>query len=344
MKWCLLVLILACARASQAQWPPAEFIFEQNPPTKSCHASTIAQTKDGNLVAAWFGGDAEGNKNVSIWFSRRDDAGWSKPVEAANGQQNTGERFPCWNPVLFQPPGDNPLLLFYKVGPRPSQWRGMTMTSHDGGRTWSEPTRLPDNILGPIKDKPVLLFDGTLLCPSSTEDHGWQIHIEFTRDLGRTWSRTDALNDARTWSAIQPTILDHGDAGLQLLCRTRQRAIAESWSRDAGHTWSPLAATKLPNPNSGIDAAQLKDGRSLVVYNPTTDERTPLVVALSADGHAWKTALTLESDPGEYSYPAVIQTEGGLVHITYTWKRLRIKHVVLDPKKLDLKDLPDAGK
>ena len=110
----------------------------------------------------------------------------------------------------------------------------------------------------------------------------------------------------------------------------RQHVIAESWSRDAGHTWSPLAATKLPNPNSGIDAVQLKDGRSLLVYNPTTDERTPLVVAVSKGGHAWNNALTLESDPGEYSYPAVFQSSDGLIHVTYTYRRYSIKHVVFN--------------
>jgi predicted neuraminidase len=342
----VLLLMLACAPPSRAQLPPsAEFIYDRDPPTKSCHASTIAQMTDGRLVTAWFGGDEEGNKDVAIWLARREEGRWTKPVEVADGQQPDGTRFPCWNPVLFQAPGDGPLVLFFKVGPRPSQWRGMRMTSDDGGRTWTHPTPLPDDILGPVKDKPVLLKDGNLLCPSSTEDHGWQIHMEFTKDLGRTWQRTGALNDAKVWSAIQPTILDHGaDAGLQLLCRTRQRVIAESWSRDGGRTWSPLVATRLANPNSGIDAVQLRDGRSLLVYNPTTDQRTPLAIALSADGHAWKAGPVLESEPGEYSYPALIQTSDGLVHVTYTWKRLRIRHVVLDPQKLDLKDLPDAGR
>jgi predicted neuraminidase len=98
----------------------------------------------------------------------------------------------------------------------------------------------------------------------------------------------------------------------------------------------------LPNPNSGIDAVTLADGRHLLVYNHTARGRSPLNVAMSADGNVWKAACVLESEPGEYSYPAVIQTADGLVHVTYTWKRQRIRHVVLDAKKLNLREMPDA--
>jgi predicted neuraminidase len=316
----------------------SEFIYDSNPPTPSCHASTIAQTKEG-LAASWFGGTAEGNKDVGIWVSLARDGKWSVPVEVANGVQPDGSRFPCWNPVLFQYP-TGPLDLFYKIGKSPRDWWGMVIESADGGKTWASPQRLPPGILGPIKNKPVLLSDGTLLCPSSTEDAGWRAHIESTRDGGKTWSKTKPLNDPETFGLIQPTILDHGPAGLQILCRSKQKCIVEGWSQDGGKTWGAFAATSLPNPNSGIDAVMLKDGRSLLIYNDTPKGRSPLNVAVSADGKSWQAGPALETGPGEYSYPAVIQTTDGLVHVTYTWKRQRIKHVVLDPAKLELKDLP----
>jgi alpha-L-rhamnosidase len=97
---------------------------------------------------------------------------------------------------------------------------------------------------------------------------------------------------------------------------------------------SPSLIDDLPNPNPCFDAVTLADGRQLVVYNPTTRGRTPLAVALSRDGKRWTKVLTLEDEPGEYSYPAVIQTSDGLVHVTYTWRRQRVKHVVIDPAKL----------
>ena len=115
--------------------------------------------------------------------------------------------------------------------------------------------------------------------------------------------------------------------------RTKQGQVFQVGSDDLGRTWGPLTATSLPNPNAGTDAVTLKDGRHLIVYNHTTKGRSPLNVAVSKDGQDWQPALVLESEPGEYSYPAIIQTADGLVHITYTWKRQRVRYVVLDPAK-----------
>ncbi|MDQ3685596.1 MAG: exo-alpha-sialidase [Acidobacteriota bacterium] len=315
----------------------SEFVYEQAP-FPSCHASTIAETKNG-LVAAWFGGTDEGNKDVGIWFSRNTGGSWSQPSEVANGKQENGERYPTWNPVLFQPK-EGPLLLFYKVGPRPSNWWGMLITSADEGKTWTKPRRLPAGILGPIKNKPVQMADGSLLCPSSSEDKGWRVHLETTRDFGQTWSRTEALNDGQEFAAIQPSILTYPSGKMQLLCRSRQGRITEVWSEDGGKSWGRMSATSLPNPSSGTDAVMLKDGRALLVYNHTAKGRSPLNVAVSSDGKTWQPALALENQPGEYSYPAVIQSADGLVHVTYTWKRQRIKHVVLDPRQISARALP----
>lgn len=309
----------------------SEFIYE-TAPFPSCHASTIAETPNG-LIAAWFGGTHERHKDVGIWVSRLENNQWTTPVEVANGVQNENLRYPCWNPVLYQMPAGE-LLLFYKVGPSPAEWWGMMMRSTDGGQTWAQSEKLPDGILGPIKNKPVLLQDGTLLCPSSSEHDGWRVHFEMTKDAGRTWSKTPAINDGKVFAAIQPSVLFHPDGRLQLLCRSKNGYILEAFSKDQGKTWSALEKTKLPNPNSGIDAVTLQDGRQLLVYNHVTKrsrkwggDRSPLNIALSRDGENWKMLLDLENEPKqEFSYPAVIQGADGRIHVTYTWKRQRIKY------------------
>ncbi len=344
MKRLLMSLLVAIGSAGlPAHGQPGvltrQFVYH-SAPFPECHASTLVETPAG-LVAAWFGGTREKHPDVGIWVSRLERGVWSAPVEVADGVQPSGERHPCWNPVLFQP-RTGPLQLYYKVGPSPSTWWGMVRTSSDAGRTWSDARRLPEGILGPIKNKPVQLGDGTILSPTSTEDDGWRVHFERSVDGGATWSRTGPLNDGREIGAIQPSVLLHPGGRLQALGRSRQGRVFEIGSEDAGRTWGPMTLTALPNPNSGTDAVTLADGRHLLVYNHTPRGRSPLNVAISTDGRTWQAAAVLEDQPGEYSYPAVIQSADGHVHITYTHRRQRIRHVELDPARLRLRPIVDG--
>jgi predicted neuraminidase len=335
--WWIMVLFFSINGFSQSKYqiPPlskpgegalmkAELIYPlDSKPTPQCHASTIVEVKEG-LIAAWFGGTAEGHEDVGIWVSRNLEGKWSKPVEVANGLQINGLRYPCWNSVLFYP-SNGPLMLFYKEGPNPRDWWGMITTSSDAGRTWSKPKKLGENrntghLLGPVKNKPVQLQDGTIICPSSTErtknrETLWKVHFEITKDRGKTWDVIGPINDGIEFDAIQPSVLIYADGKMQILCRTREGVIPQSWSTDKGKTWSKMAASGLPNPNSGIDAVSLTDGRQLLVYNHTTRSgnfprgRNMLNLAISEDGKNWKPVMTLERQKGEYSYPAVIQVK-----------------------------------
>ncbi len=328
----------------------SEFIYESGP-YPQIHASTITECPQG-LVAAWFGGQHEKHPEVGIWFSRLVDGKWTDSVEVANGVQNAELRYPTWNPVLFYPRG-GPLMLFYKVGPSPEEWWGELKTSADCGLHWSEARRLPDGFLGPIKNKPVQLANGDILCPTSNETHEkpskWAVHFERSSDSGKTWQKIGPVNDGVAIQSIQPSILFLGGEQLLAIGRSRQDRVFEVRSSDNGKTWSEMKLGTLPNNNSGTDALTLKDGRHLIVYNHIGGtpgkwggKRTPLNVAISSDATNWEAALVLESDPGEYSYPAVIQTQDGRVHITYTWKRQRVKHVVVDPSKLVTKPIVDG--
>ena len=326
----------------------SELIYQlDNRPTPQCHASTIEEM-EGLLIAAWFGGSHERNKDVGIWVSRNVQGTWSKPKEVANGIQNANLRYPCWNPVLYKSK-DGPLMLFYKVGPSPSEWWGMLVTSDDGGITWSEPRALGEGkhgkLLGPIKNKPVRLADGTLVSPTSMEfekgsEDFWRVYFEVSKDAGLSWTATDFINDGVTFDAIQPSILFHPDKVLQVLCRTQQGVISQSWSHDYGESWTEMTATSLPNPNAGTDAVTLMDGRQLLVYNHTSREgdfpkgRNMLNVAISNDGIKWSPVITLERQEGEYSYPTVMQGSRGFVHITYTYQRKSVKYVSIDPRSI----------
>ncbi|MCH7728672.1 MAG: exo-alpha-sialidase, partial [Planctomycetes bacterium] len=235
----------AVARPGKSGYVHSELIYPlDDKPTPQCHASTIVETKSG-LVVAWFGGKHERNADVGIWMSRQEKGKWTKPTQVADGSEGESREYPCWNPVLFQPENGS-LMLFYKVGPSPSRWWGMMITSSDGGRSWSGRRRLGESdrighLLGPVKNKPVQLDDGSILCPSSTEHQGWRVHFELTRDLGKTWKVIGPIHDGKEFAAIQPSVLRYADGKLQVLCRSRQGVITQSWSEDGGKTWSKMS-------------------------------------------------------------------------------------------------------
>ncbi len=394
-----------------------EFLYERAP-FPSAHASTVTQLKNGDLVAAYFGGTFERNPDVCIWVSRKPKGAkaWEAPILAADGVFEVGSedalkagvtkqttaaaygpvkvrksqelkkyqsqisqwhydyynkalndttklspnlrRLACWNPVLYTMPNGE-IWLFYKVGANISGWTGWLVKSKDGGKTWSDREALPKGFLGPIKNKPEII-NNRLVCPSSTESDGWRFHVEILDLATGKWKYvgpvdadscaiTDDVEPTTTDMAhpiyksgkgpkpiysIQPSILKLADGRLQVLMRTHNGRLAQSFSSDGGDTWSKVTLSDLPSTQSGTDAVTLADGTHVLVYNnfstlPGTKKgpRTPLDVAISKDGQHWKHVLTLEDSPiNQYSYPAVIQGTDGKIHIVYTWRRQRISY------------------
>jgi hypothetical protein len=259
------------------------------------------------------------------------------PVIIADGR---GES--VFSPVLFQPK-DGDIICFYKCGDLNS---GELITSNDDGLTWSSYQPLPNGILGPVRNKPVQLDNGTIIYGSSPQFPG-PIHVEISFDNTRTWTQIGPI-ESGDHEAAHPTILVHTQTCLQMLMRTflndDDTKMSQTWSYDAGLTWEPITYCSLPNNNSSFDCVTLTDGRHLLVYNHSTryepgtgsKGRGILNVAVSTDGINWEAALVLDyrDDGSRYSYPAVIQGRDGLVHITYTWNRDRIKYVVINPDEL----------
>ncbi len=312
-----------------------EFVFN-HAPFVDCHAATIAEAPDGRLLCAWFAGSNEKNPDTGIWLSQFQDGAWSRPLEFANGLTPSGRRYSSWNPVLFCAQ-DGRVFFFYLLGESPRAWGGFYRVSNDNGDTWSPRHAQEIGITGPVRNPPLQLPNGRIVSPSSTEFHstfGWRSHVELSDDNGAMWRKIKIPSDGL--STIQPTVLRHDDGRLQVICRTRSKKLAVSFSSDDGETWSPLKEIDVPNPNAGITAIRLADSRFLMVHNPGDADRSHLIVSLSQDGLTWRQALALQSDapPNEYSYPTAIQTKDGLVHVVYTWRRSKIAHEVIDPSKL----------
>ena len=327
-----------------------EFLYT-DAPIPSAHASTIVETKKGDVVVAYFGGTYERNPDCKIWVSRKpkgSDA-WQPPFVATPTLENEKDTA-CWNPVLFEMP-DGELWLFYKRGTSVGTWTGWLTRSRDGGKTWSRREALPEGFLGPVKNKPVIVGD-YLVCGSSTEADGWRFHVELYNLKTKEWkyvgpiestiaTKTDD-NHPHPIDCIQPSILLLSDGRLQVLMRTHNARLATSFSSDGGLTWTPVVLSEVENNQSGTDAVTLRDGRHVLIYNnfetlPNTKKgpRTPLSIAVSDDGTHWRHALTLEDSPvGQYSYPAIIEGRDGKLHCVYTWQRLRIAYKQIDAKNL----------
>lgn len=330
----ILLAFYGCGRSSLEKLEfevfSAGFIFEKAP-FPECHASTIVETED-SFLAAWFGGTREGDKDVCIYTSAKEDEDrWGIPVKVADGIVNDTLQYPCWNPVLYKRDNGD-IILYYKIGPNPREWWGMYKISIDDGKSWSEPIKIPDNMLGPIKNKPVRLSDGTIMYPTSIETmEMWNIYVETSDQDLKNWRKIAIDNN--NFNAIQPTILLHKNNRIQMLCRSKEKKILETWSKDMGETWTSVTATSLPNNNSGIDAVTCSNGLHLLVYNPITKGRNKLSLAGSYDGKIWEDLMILENQTeGEFSYPAIIQSRDGTIHITYTYNRNTIKYVHLKIK------------
>ncbi|MBN2392866.1 MAG: exo-alpha-sialidase [Anaerolineae bacterium] len=339
----------------------SQAVFRPTSAYPSCHAATLVELPDGTLLAAWFAGTHEGHPDVAIWLARYDGAKWNQPLKVVD--EST---VPLWNPVLFRDQMDT-LWLFYKAGPNVPAWTGMVVKSVDGGRTWSTPVALPAGLLGPAKNKALTLSNDDIVCGTSSEAwRAWACWVEISRDSGATWSKhgpivapgypsgerasiaepVSATWDARShelvvpqqhFGVIQPTVWEYAPGCLKMLMRATQRVgfVCSAHSEDYGRTWSAAARTEIPCPNSGLDAVRLADGRIVLACNPTSEGRTPLSLLMSEDnGDTWPWRLDLETEPGEYSYPSIIQASDDKLHVVYTYRRDHIQHVVLTPDAL----------
>jgi predicted neuraminidase len=334
----LLALLAGFNTKAQQVTLVAETYLKDTTAFKACHASTLVRLPDGDILTAWFGGKFEGSPDVSIWLARRNGNIWSAPKKIADGIGADGKQLACWNPVLFKAKNGR-LYLHYKVGPNPREWKALYKWSANNGKSWSKAIALPDGYLGPIKNKPVQLTSGDILYPSSTEsldEKQWRIHLEKTDAQLKHWEQIAI--DCDTFQTIQPSILVYPNHRLQLLARSKQNVIVQSWSADGGKLWSKVSAMQLPNPNSGSDAVNLK-GVQYLVYNPLKagkdwwEGRSVLKLAMSRDGISWTDIYPFENRPkGEYSYPAIIADSNGHLYVTYTADRKSIRFVELAVK------------
>ncbi len=314
------------------------------------HVSSIAQAENGSLVCVWYSGSREGGKDVAIMLSRSSKKGeWTDPVRLTDREKTSIDldRYikKVGNPLIFGDKRGRLWLLYASV--TLGGWSGTTLNykvSLDNGKTWSKARKMIlspfFNLTNNIKNKGIPLDDGSFLIPAYHEFINKYSQLLWIRpDEDRIKYRIGKMT--REAEAIQPSLLHAGNKNIISFFRNmseeERKYILTSISADLGKTWSELSETRLPNPNSGFDMIAIQDGKILGVINNSFHDRSDLSLVVSSDkGKSWMAIKTLENNPEkEYSYPSIIRSRDGLFHITYTFERKRIKHVVFNKSWLD---------
>lgn len=309
----------------------SESIFEKAPSAAVHHCSTLAEAANGDLLCLWYGGSYESAEDQVLFLSRhpKGERHWTPPEVVV---QNPGQ--PPGNAVIFRDGLDRLWIVWGRMeSPRPirrgsgwGQCRLMYRISEDHGVTWSEDKEMPDSFGSLPRNVPVTLRNGELCLPLSGHVRGKHgSYFLKTADNGATWEPSSVIP-----GGSQPTMIEREDGTLFVMMRHRPR-IAQSESNDGGRTWTPAQPSALRNPDAGIAMTRLANGHVVIVFNDSSVARSPLCVARSLDeGKTWERPLNLESNPGEYSYPCVIQTADGLIHVSYTFRRYAIKHAAFN--------------
>jgi len=310
------------------------------------HVSSITPLPDGSLACVWYQGSKEGAKDVSIYLSsfRRESASWSEPKVLMSREQSSYElgRYvkKLGNPMIFSD-AHGRLWLFYS-SVFAGGWSGTSLNykmSPDGGKIWGQSRKLIlspfFNLTNNVKNKPLELEDSSLLVPVYHEfinKYPQLLHFipDENGDRYRIWRIS--TNE----KAIQPSLIPEENGNIRAffrnISREKEKHILTAVSHDLGTTWPPPIPTSLPNPNSGFDMITLDDGSILGVINNSFENRNDLSLVLSTDdGQTWKTVKVLENKQDhEYSYPSIVRDTSGIYHVTYTFERKRIKHIMFN--------------
>jgi predicted neuraminidase len=304
-------------------------VFEPGTYGKECHSATITELSNGELLAAWWCGSYEGATDVAIWGSRfqKNTANWGYASILAD----IPGRFEG-NPVLFKIPDGRIWLFFVAYVPEAA---GMVQTmlseSKDLGRTWFGPNKFITSPGLRTKNHPIVMPNRKILLPLFDELTGQSVFL-LSENLGETWEMSRFIvSDPPN---AQPTVISRGNSHLYALMRAwhddpAKRFLWQSESSDYGRTWSVPTYSSIPTVSSAVEMISLKNGHVIVAYNDGKGrERTPLSLGLSLDqGRTWAYKRNLDEGPGSFSYPSLLQSRDGNIHILYSYNRKYIKHV-----------------
>jgi predicted neuraminidase len=189
--------------------------------------------------------------------------------------------------------------------------------------------------------KPLLMNNGRILLPLYSDGFNMSI-MAISDDNGISWRPSLPLVGR---GPIQPAVIQKKNGNLVAFMRDsgdEPSRVHFSESSDKGESWSASIKTDIPNTAS-VELLVLQDGRWAFLGNDIDDGRYRISLFLSDDeGKTWKWKTHLENvepNKGSFSYPCLIQTKDGLLHITYSYHTEKdnksIKYVVVNPQKIE---------
>lgn len=188
--------------------------------------------------------------------------------------------------------------------------------------------------------KPLILENGRIVLPLYSDGFNFSM-MAISDDDGESWHPSLPVVGR---GPIQPALAKKKNGNLVALMRDsgdEPTRVHFSESSDKGESWKATIKTDIPNTAS-VELLVLKDGKWAFLGNDIDDGRYQLSLKISDDeGKTWKWKTFIENDlakKGGYSYPSLIQTADGLLHMTYSYHpekdKKSIKYVVVDLKKL----------
>jgi predicted neuraminidase len=312
--------------------------------TPFVHAPSATELPNGDLIAVWYGGRNEMQSDVSIFASRYDRVAktWSKPaviITAAATASGIGAHVKSLGNPVIHASGDR-LTLFYTAVVL-GGWSGGTicMAQSADGFHWTPPRRIYGtpffDISLLVKGRVVPYVDGSVALPYYQQlTRRWSGVMRITPD----GTVVDNVRIDASYPLIQPWIVPGDFTHAVALMRWSSRQpgnVNIAWSSDGGRHWSAPQSSAVMHRDSAVAAVRLSDRSLFAVYNNTMQDRRDLAFVRSPDdGIHWSQPWSIERDrepeawfTREYSYPFMLQTNDGMIHVFYTWRRLRIAHL-----------------
>jgi len=323
--------------------------------TPMVHSATATETKSGKLLVLWYGGEREGAKDVAIYQNEYDQKSqtWTKVSVAVTRDtlRRGNHRYikKLGNPTIGTAP-DGRLWLFFV-----SSFGGWSCSSinlswsDDEGKTWQPAKKIIAspfaNISSLVRTPPLFYKDGGVGLATYHEmigKFGEFLHLD---TLGNVVHKSRM---SRGRDAIQPMVIPSSltnAVNFMRYCGKDDPRVWKSETEDGGLSWNEPEPIELPNPNAAVAGLRLSDGGILLAFNNSADSRDDMSIARSDDnGTTWRVLHSFEKVKKgaggarhEYSYPCLIQTRDGTIHLFYTWRRTKIKHVPFNQAWLEEK-------